>query len=65
MARIKYRLALDMGANSLGWCIYRLNDNEEPDAIKRLGSRIFSDGRDPKTLASKAADRRAARQMRR
>lgn len=65
MARIKYRLALDMGANSLGWCVYRLNDNNEPLAIQRLGSRIFSDGRDPKTLASKAADRRMARQMRR
>jgi len=65
MTRIKYRLALDMGANSLGWCVYRLNDNDEPDALRRLGSRIFSDGRDPKTLASKAADRRAARQMRR
>lgn len=65
MARIKYRLALDMGANSLGWCVYQLNDDDEPVAIKRLGSRIFSDGRDPKTLASKAADRRAARQMRR
>ncbi len=65
MARIKYRLALDMGANSLGWCVYRLNNDDEPDAIQRLGSRIFSDGRDPKTLASKAADRRAARQMRR
>ena len=65
MARIKYRLALDMGANSLGWCVYRLDANDEPDKIIRMGSRIFSDGRDPKTLASRAADRRAARQARR
>lgn len=65
MARIKYRLALDMGANSLGWCVYRLNDSDEPDKIVRMGARIFSDGRDPKTLASRAADRRAARQARR
>lgn len=65
MARIKYRLALDMGANSLGWCVYRLDADNEPDKIIRLGSRIFSDGRDPKTLASRAADRRAARQARR
>ncbi|HET7561548.1 MAG TPA: type II CRISPR RNA-guided endonuclease Cas9 [Rhodanobacteraceae bacterium] len=65
MARIKYRLALDMGANSLGWCVYRLDGNDEPDTIVRMGSRIFSDGRDPKTLASRAADRRAARQARR
>ncbi|NCT68270.1 MAG: type II CRISPR RNA-guided endonuclease Cas9 [Rhodanobacteraceae bacterium] len=65
MARIKYRLALDMGANSLGWCVYRLDEFDEPDKIVRMGSRIFSDGRDPKTLASRAADRRAARQARR
>jgi CRISPR-associated endonuclease Csn1 len=65
MARIKYRLALDMGANSLGWCIYRLDVHGEPNKIARMGSRIFSDGRDPKTLASRAADRRLARQARR
>ena len=65
MARIKYRLALDMGANSLGWCVYRLDGNDEPDNIVRMGSRIFADGRDPKTLASRAADRRLARQARR
>lgn len=63
--KLKYRLALDMGANSLGWCIYLLNDAGEPHVIKRLGARIFSDGRDPKSLASLAADRRLARQMRR
>lgn len=63
--KLKYRLALDMGANSLGWCIYLLNTEGEPYAIKRLGARIFSDGRDPKSLASLAADRRLARQMRR
>lgn len=65
MARIKYRLGLDLGANSLGWCVYRLDDNGEPIHIVRMGSRIFADGRDPKTLASRAADRRLARQARR
>lgn len=65
MAKLKYRLALDLGANSLGWCVYRLDDTDEPVNIVRLGSRIFSDGRDPKSLASLAADRRLARQMRR
>jgi len=63
--KLNYRLALDMGANSLGWCIYLLDESGEPHAIKRLGARIFSDGRDPKSLASLAADRRLARQMRR
>lgn len=65
MARTKYRLGLDLGANSLGWCVYRLDEADEPDKIIRMGVRIFSDGRDPKTLASRAADRRVARQARR
>ncbi|MBW7930515.1 MAG: type II CRISPR RNA-guided endonuclease Cas9 [Gammaproteobacteria bacterium] len=63
--QIDYRLGLDLGTNSIGWCMYRLGDDGEPVAIHRLGVRIFEDGRDPKTLASRAADRRLARQMRR
>lgn len=65
MAKLKYRLGLDLGANSLGWCIYQLDDEDEPIGLHRLGARIFSDGRDPKSLASLAADRRLARQARR
>ena len=65
MAKIRYRLGLDVGANSIGWCVYRLGTNDEPEAIVRMGSRIFSDGRNPKTLASNAAERRQARQARR
>lgn len=65
MAHVKYRLGLDLGTNSLGWCVYRLDQNDEPDKIIRMGSRIFADGRDPKTLASLAATRRQARQARR
>jgi CRISPR-associated endonuclease Csn1 len=53
------RLGLDMGTNSIGWCLY------EGDAIKDIGVRIFSDGRDPKSGASLAVDRRDARAMRR
>jgi CRISPR-associated endonuclease Csn1 len=65
MAKIRYRLGLDVGANSIGWCVFQLGADDEPDAIVRMGSRIFSDGRDPKTLASNAAERRQARQARR
>ena len=65
MAKIKYRLGLDLGTNSLGWCAYRLDDSGDSIGILRLGSRIFSDGRNPKDLASNAAVRRAARQARR
>ena len=61
----KWRLGIDLGTNSLGWAALRLNDQDEPDGIIAAGSRIFSDGRDPKSGASLAVDRRAARAMRR
>jgi CRISPR-associated endonuclease Csn1 len=63
--RIKYRLGIDLGANSLGWCVYALDENGAPTSIVRAGARIFADGRDPKSLASTAATRRQARQARR
>lgn len=53
------RLGLDVGTNSIGWCLY------DGDSIRAIGSRIFSDGRDPKSGASLAVDRRDARAMRR
>jgi CRISPR-associated endonuclease Csn1 len=53
------RLGLDMGTNSIGWCLYN------GETIRDMGVRIFSDGRDAKTGASLAVDRRAARAMRR
>ena len=53
------RLGLDIGTNSIGWCLY------DGDAIRDMGVRIFSDGRDPKSGASLAVDRRDARAMRR
>jgi CRISPR-associated endonuclease Csn1 len=53
------RLGLDMGTNSIGWCLY------DGDAIRDIGVRIFSDGRDPKSGASLAVDRRDARSARR
>jgi CRISPR-associated endonuclease Csn1 len=53
------RLGLDIGTNSIGWCLY------DGDTIRDVGVRIFSDGRDPKSGASLAVDRRNARAMRR
>jgi len=61
----KYRLGIDLGANSLGWCALTLGGEGQPNGILDLGVRLFADGRDPKTGTSLAADRRAARQMRR
>jgi len=60
-----YRIGLDIGANSIGWCLYELNSNDEIIRLMRMGVRIFSDGRDPQTRTSLAVERRLARQMRR
>lgn len=54
------RLGLDIGTNSIGWCLI-----EDDKRIVDIGVRIFSDGRDPKSGASLAVDRRDARAMRR
>ena len=54
------RLGLDMGTNSIGWCL-----TEDDERIVDIGVRIYSDGRDPKSGSSLAVDRRAARAMRR
>jgi CRISPR-associated endonuclease Csn1 len=62
---MRWRLGADLGTNSLGWFVVWLNDNDEPEAFGPGGSRIFSDGRDPKSGASLAVDRRTARAMRR
>ncbi len=54
------RLGLDFGTNSIGWCL-----TEDDKRVVDIGARIFSDGRDPKSGASLAIDRREARSMRR
>ncbi|WP_121065425.1 type II CRISPR RNA-guided endonuclease Cas9 [Chachezhania antarctica] len=62
------RLGLDIGTNSIGWWLYETESAGTDSAIKGVidgGVRIFSDGRDPKSGASLAVDRRAARAMRR
>ncbi|WP_407048078.1 type II CRISPR RNA-guided endonuclease Cas9 [Methyloraptor flagellatus] len=59
------RFAIDLGSTSLGWCVLHLDDHGAPRGIVAMGSRIFSDGREPKSKASLAIARRAARAMRR
>ena len=54
------RVGLDIGTNSIGWCLI-----EDDKRMVDIGVLIFSDGRDPKSGASLAVDRRAARAMRR
>ena len=62
---MRYRLGLDLGATSLGWCVIELDADGNPFRLSRLGARIFRDGRKPKDQSSLAVDRRMARQMRR
>lgn len=49
---MNYRLGLDLGTNSIGWCIVDLDENGAPCGIRDMGVRIFSDGRTPKNGAS-------------
>jgi CRISPR-associated endonuclease Csn1 len=65
LPKMRYRLGLDMGSTSIGWCMIRLDAQDQPVAVIRMGSRIFSDGRNPKDGSSLAVTRREARQMRR
>lgn len=62
-----YRLALDIGSTSIGWCLLKLDADTppKPKAIIRMGVRIFPDGRNPKDGSSLAVTRRNARAMRR
>ena len=63
--KLKFRLALDIGTTSIGWCLIKINEDYQPQAIIKMGVRIFSDGRNPKDGSSLAVTRREARQMRR
>ncbi len=62
---MKWRLGLDVGTNSIGWCALRLDKHNEPASFIDWGVRIFDDGRDEKTNESSAVERRNARGMRR
>ena len=58
------RLGFDVGTNSIGWWLYAV-ENGAITSVVDGGVRIFPDGRDPKSGASLAVDRRAARAQRR
>ena len=61
---MKWRLGLDLGTNSIGWCALELKDGM-PSGIIDMGVRVFHDGREPKTGESLAVQRRLARGVRR
>lgn len=64
-----YRLGLDIGTNSIGWCAVMLDSEGRSCGVKDAGVRILTPndeaGRDPKSKASLAATRRSARGARR
>ncbi len=66
----KRRLGLDMGTNSIGWCLTDYDDDHTSGTrIVDIGVRIFSNGREPPKNGGEglplAAARRLARGMRR
>jgi len=65
---MKYRIGIDLGTNSLGWAIVELKEADSglrAGPLVDMGSRIFSDARNPKDKSSNAAQRRGPRGMRR
>ncbi|OXE35041.1 MAG: hypothetical protein CGW95_16325 [Phenylobacterium zucineum] len=61
----RYRFALDLGTNSIGWAVYALDQSLNVIDLQGAGVRIFPDGRNPKSKASLAEDRREPRAARR
>ncbi|WP_245958470.1 type II CRISPR RNA-guided endonuclease Cas9 [Pelagibacterium sediminicola] len=55
--------SFDMGTNSIGWAVFGLDADGNPNRIIDSGVRIFSDGREPKSGTSLAEGRRVARGM--
>lgn len=60
-----YRLGIDMGSTSIGWCMLELDDQDNPCGIINMGVRIFPDSRDDKTKEPLSVARRTYRGMRR
>ena len=59
-----HRFAFDLGSGSLGWAVYRLDEDNRICGLANLGARIFPTGRDPQSKESTAAGRRQPRQQR-
>ena len=69
---MRYRLGLDLGTNSIGWSVLKIDsDNDDPGRFSfvDMGVRIFPDGREPAKSGrvgdSLAVQRRLARGARR
>lgn len=56
----RYRLGLDLGTSSLGWCCLDISNNEDRKILD-MGVRIFPDGRTDKEKTPLCVSRREAR----
>lgn len=63
--KLSYRLGIDLGATSLGWCMLGLSKENEVMGIIDMGVRIFHDGREAKTETPLSVARRSYRGQRR
>ena len=61
---LKYRLGLDLGIASVGWCVIETDESNKPIRVIDLGSHIFEKAETPKG-GSLAGERRSGRSMRR
>lgn len=62
----KWRLGLDLGETSIGWCAFELEKGSlKPTSLLDAGVRIFPSGREPRSNEPLAVARRLARQRRR
>lgn len=60
-----YRLGIDLGSTSLGWCMLELDQDNSPKGIINMGVRIFPDGREMKSHEPLSVKRRGYRGQRR
>ncbi len=60
-----YLLSLDIGTTSIGYCVFSINEKNQPTQLLDVGVRIFSDGREPKSQEPLSVQRRLARRQRR
>ena len=66
--KAKLRFAFDLGTNSIGWAVYKLEHGPAAPSVEQLvdcGVRLFDDGRNPKDGRSLAEMRRVPRAARR
>ena len=59
---MKKILGIDLGSNSIGWCITTFDENDNIKGIEAIGSRSFDNSRDAKSLEPLSVARRLTRE---